>query len=363
MKINWQIIYIYALIFSTILSLIFTRISLALGNKLGMMDQPGERKVHTHAKPRSGGIAIYSAFILTIIFHIFLWFLFFKNSLLIHENVDKYLINIPQTFPKILAILSGATLLFITGIIDDKKPLPPIPKLIIQIIAGIMLFAAGIKIKFFFDSQIFSLIITVGWVVFLTNSFNFLDNMDGLTAGVACIVCFNLALISYLANEYFMVIIFMIFIGSMLGFLKYNFYPSKIFMGDSGSLFIGFIIASLTILSTYYEKGIPNKLSAITPLIVLSLPLFDTISVMSIRYKNKKPLMVGDKNHFSHRLVDLGMTQKGAVVFIYFITLVIGLNTLSLRKASLPEGILILCQTFLLFVIIFLLEHIPRRER
>lgn len=363
MKIYWELVYVYVFLFSAILSLFLSSLSIGLGERLGLIDTPGERKIHLKPKPRSGGIAIFATFILTIVVNLVIWKILRQYTNIFSDDVQKFLPNIPFVLPKVVAILGGAALLFITGIIDDVKPLPPIPKLIIQIAAAYILYISDIKIKLFFDNPLINFIFTAIWVVILTNSFNFLDNMDGLTAGVAIIVSSNLALISYLSGQFFIVIIYMIFIGSMLGFLRYNFYPSKVFMGDSGSLFIGFTLAALTIMVTYYKKGIPTTLPVITPLIILGLPLFDTISVMLIRIRNKKSLMRGDKNHFSHRLVELGMSQKGAVIFIYLVTFIIGLNALYLRRASFVEGLIILIQTILLFVIIFLLEHIPRRER
>jgi UDP-GlcNAc:undecaprenyl-phosphate GlcNAc-1-phosphate transferase len=149
--------------------------------------------------------------------------------------------------------------------------------------------------------------------------------------------------------------------GAILGFLPYNFSPAKVFMGDAGSLFLGYMLAVVSVCGTYYSES-QSMLSIVVPVIVLAIPVFDTCSVMAIRLKNKKPLMEGDKNHFSHRLVKLGMTKREAVLSIYILCLTTGIVALMLRSLNDAESVLILFHIFGVFVFIALLEIASRRD-
>jgi UDP-GlcNAc:undecaprenyl-phosphate GlcNAc-1-phosphate transferase len=203
---------------------------------------------------------------------------------------------------------------------------------------------------------------TVVWVVFLMNSLNFLDNMDGLTGGISMIVSVAFALVAFSAGKWFMAAIFVTLAGSLAGFLIHNFHPAKLFMGDNGSLFLGYIIAALSIQCNYSDPNAPTILPMLTPLIVLGVPIFDTVSVLWIRWRAGKPLMQGDKNHFSHRLLDLGMSQRRAALLIYFLTAAVALGAIPLRTASLPGGCAILLQTALVFLAIYHIERAAQRK-
>jgi len=286
----------------------------------------------------------------------------FSHSALLSRNVSVYLANIHSIIPQLGALFCGALIIFITGVIDDRLTLRPLQKLILQIIAVIPLLLTGIRIVMFLP-PVFGMLLTVVWLLLIINAFNFIDNMDGLSSGVAIIVLFFLAYFSYQAGEHFMVALFVALAGVTLGFWRYNFYPSSLFMGDCGSMFLGYMIGSLTVLSTYYQSGLmPTKLPVLIPVIVLGVPIFDTVSVVLIRIKNRRPIMVGDTNHFSHRLVNLGLTQPQAVVFIYLITICVALNALPLRYLDTTGSILQFFQTVLLFLVIFLLEQAGKRN-
>ncbi len=359
---KWEIIYLYIFLFSTVLSLILTPIVRKIAIRLNIVDHPGDRKIHREPKPYLGGTAIFISFVITILGHLFALKLISHFSFYIPPNLLAYLKNVPYTHKTIFSLLAGGTLIYLVGTYDDIKGMRPSVKLIFQIIAGLILFFGGIRIIAFIDNIYLTAIVSIFWVVLLTNSFNFLDNMDGLSAGVAAIISLVFAYLSLTDGQYFMVVVLLVYAGSILGFLKYNLYPSKIFMGDGGSMFIGFIMAALTMLATYYKAGTPTQLPILMPLIILGVPLFDTISVLWIRYKNKKPLMQGDKNHFSHRLVALGMSESDAVYFIYFITLSMSLGAMLLRHLKLAQSILVLIQAITIFIIIYLLEQVKKNS-
>jgi UDP-GlcNAc:undecaprenyl-phosphate GlcNAc-1-phosphate transferase len=257
----------------------------------------------------------------------------------------------------LIAILVGAVAMSILGLVDDKLGLGPKLKLGVQILATLPLLWAGVRIQGFLPWPWLGALATVVWIVFLTNSFNFLDNMDGLSSGVACIVSLAFFLVSFFAGEWFIAGLHAALAGCLFGFLVHNTHPARLFMGDNGSLFIGYLIGCLSVLSTYYKTGVPTALPFLTPVIILGVPIFDTLSVMWIRMREGRPLMRGDRNHFSHRLTDLGMSQKRAVGFIYVVTAAMALGAAPLRSVDGFGAAAILCQTALLFYIIHRIER------
>ncbi len=341
-----------------------TFLALKLAPRFGFMDRPGTRKVHLQTKPRLGGVGIYLAFVLVLAGNVFIA----KADPL--QWVSHYfpipLHNIQFVGRKLLAILCGSFIVFSVGLIDDRRPLPPGIKFLAQIIAVAPLLYAGVQIKGFLPLPA-GAVLTVFWIVFLTNAFNFIDNMDGLCGGVAMLSLIVFAVLSYLSAQWFVVAIYVALAGALAGFLRYNWFPSKIFMGDAGALSVGYLISSMSILSTYYTKDTPTSLPILAPIVVLGLPIFDSLSVFAIRLREKRPLWVGDTSHFSHRLVALGMTQKQAVLFIYLITLAMGLGALPLRILPRPEAIYQITLVILIFVAIAFLEAVgssdPNRNR
>jgi UDP-GlcNAc:undecaprenyl-phosphate GlcNAc-1-phosphate transferase len=202
------------------------------------------------------------------------------------------------------------------------------------------------------------------WIVGITNSFNLLDNMDGLSSGIAVIISLILGVLTIQQGQYFSALLLLTLAGSILGFLRYNFNPSSIFMGDAGSLFIGYMLAALTVSTSYVTTRSMSQLPVLIPVLVLGVPLFDTFSVMIIRWKEKRPLFVGDKCHFSHRLVELGMSVRQAVVFIYLVTLCVGVSAILIPELPLFGSIIVLVQGALVFSLITLLmikgKHLKR---
>ena len=360
---KWELIYLYIFLFSTVLSLILTPIAGKVAIRLNIVDHPGERKIHKEPKPYLGGTAIFLAFMITIIGHLFVLKIMPHLPFYIPPDISIYLKNVSYTHKKILSLLLGGTLIYIIGTYDDIKGLRPSVKLLFQILAGLILFWGGIRIVAFINNIYLTAIVSILWVVLLTNSFNFLDNMDGLSAGVAVIISLVFAYLSFMDNQFFMTVFLLAYSGSILGFLRFNLSPSKIFMGDGGSMFIGFMMSALTMLATYYKTGAPTQFPILMPLIILGIPLFDTITVLWIRFKNKKPLMKGDTNHFSHRLVALGMSEGDAVYFIYFITLSMSFGALLLKHLKLAQCILVLVQTITIFIIIYFLENVKKNSK
>jgi len=361
MMISWIIIYIGILSLSLILSLILTPLSERMGMRLSLMDVPKPGKFHEKTRARSGGIAIFASFVLVLAIGLCLGFILYRQGGFLSADVARLVKNIPSVMPKLIGLLVGASFIFLVGLWDDKWNLNPWTKLLCQIVSAIPLLLAGIRIEMFLPAWM-GCILTIFWIVLLTNSFNFLDNMDGLSSGIAAIVCLVLAFVTWHAQDLFVTAILVALAGSILGFWYFNFIKSRLFMGDGGSLFIGYMIASLTILATYYKKGIPTTLPVLTPFIILGVPLFDTVSVLYIRFRMGKSLMKGDTNHFSHRLVNIGMSPRQAVVFIYLVTICVALAAMPLAYLPLQPALIQAAQVALWFLLIFLIERAGKKK-
>ncbi|RJP32613.1 MAG: undecaprenyl/decaprenyl-phosphate alpha-N-acetylglucosaminyl 1-phosphate transferase [Candidatus Omnitrophota bacterium] len=354
-------------------SIILTPIMKWMASVLGFLDHPGERKVHMQPKPLLGGAAIYLSIVLVVGLDLYILDWIFNNDLAGTHWLKKELnvlalwaagaVHIKE---QLLGLWAGGTVLFIIGLIDDRCGMNPLIKLIGQMIAAIILYAANIQIALFINQPIINFLLTMGWIVLITNSFNLLDNMDGLSGGVAMIALILLGISTHLVSQQvFMSAISFALAGSIAGFLRYNIHPSKIFMGDAGSLFVGYSVATLTVMSTFYLSGTENAVSwsVVMPVVILAVPIFDTLSVIFIRIKNGKPIYLGDKNHFSHRLVALGMSHRRAVFFIHLVTLCVGSAALVLPVIYEPFGAyVVLTQTILFFMIIVMLENIKNHS-
>jgi len=352
-----------------LLALIFSLVLVPLAKKTAIRwnihDHPGERKIHTIPKPYLGGVAIFLSFFITIILNLILYFIFIDNPDFQAKFpfLARQLPYLYRAWPKLTAILSGALMIVAVGITDDinSKLIPPGLKLLLQTAAALIAVYFGVCISFF-PYDWLDWLISVIWIVVITNSFNLLDNMDGLSSGVAVLSALIFFSISFYQGQIFMAFILIIFAGSILGFLRYNFYPSTIFMGDAGSLFLGYILGTLTISASYVTRESSSLLPALMPVFILSIPIFDTVSVVIIRLKEKRPVFVGDKRHLSHRLVDMGFSPRHAVNMIYLLTVAIGLAAFLLPSLSVGQSILVFVQIFIIIIIISILMFVGKRS-
>jgi len=361
----WYIIYFCCFIISFLLSLILVPTARRFAIKHSILDKPDDRKIHLEPKPLLGGVAVCIAFIGIILINLLILFFgseIFSLTHLIPNFLLDEIVSIKAVLPKLVVILFGGILILGLGLADDIYNLSAKTKLMGQTMVTLLLISFGIRITLFMENNLISSIITLVWIIGITNAFNLLDNMDGLSAGVAFIASMIFFAITALQGQIFTATILLVFAGSILGFLRYNRYPSKIFMGDAGSMFIGYTLAVLTVVSSYYTKSSPTLFPVIMPVLILGVPIFDTISVLVFRIKNKKAVSQGDMNHFSHRLVKLGMTQKQAVLFIYLVTFCVGINALLLCFVNIWGSGVILVQAVCIFMIIVILERIAKRN-
>jgi len=351
-----------------LLSLVATGIVRTLASRRGFIDKPGGHKAHARPVALGGGIAITLALVLPLLAIVLL--ALFADRVLPANLLEAAfalagkpvrLIDLlggaERKIPPALAILAGAIVLHIVGLIDDARPLGPFSKMSAMVAVSLTL-TAGFHIRILdMLGPAPSIILSTMWIVTITNAFNFLDNMDGLSAGIVAITASFLAGTAMLAGQLFVPALALMLVGAVLGFLLYNFPPATIFMGDSGSLVIGYFMAVLTILTTYYspaQQGTP--FGVLAPLIVLAVPLYDTISVVLVRLRAGDSPFRGDRRHFSHRLVRRGLQPRSAVLTIYLATAATGCSSLLLPQCSWPLAVVVGVQCLCVVLIIAILE-------
>jgi UDP-GlcNAc:undecaprenyl-phosphate/decaprenyl-phosphate GlcNAc-1-phosphate transferase len=345
---------------ATIISYLLVPLMRRLAFRFEIVAHPGHHRTHQNVQPMLGGGAIFAAFMLVILSGIGVMFAVHFGWLRPIPQLHRELVwQIPDfmvALPRLIGLLLGGTIMFLLGLTDDRRGVgfSYRIKFAIQILAALLLVICGIRIEFL-PSLFLNGLVTVLWIVGITNSFNLLDNMDGLSSGVATIISLILAILTIQQGQYFSTLLFLTLAGSMLGFLRYNFNPSSIFMGDAGSLFIGYMLAALTVSNSYVTTRSVTQLPIVVPVLVLGVPLFDTLSVIIIRFREKRPLFVGDKCHFSHRLRDLGMSVRQTVIFIYLVTICVGVSAILIPQLNLLQSIIVLIQEALIFGLITLL--------
>jgi UDP-GlcNAc:undecaprenyl-phosphate GlcNAc-1-phosphate transferase len=266
----------------------------------GVVDRSGGSVRKGRAMPLLGGVAIYVAFVASLI-------------------LFRSLFNMDQ----LIGILVGATLVSFLGLWDDRKPASPVVKLCGQLAAAVVVVAAGVKIELL-GVLWADFVLAILWILYITNAFNLLDNMDGLSAGVAAIAAASFLALAGLNGQYLVGALAAALLGACLGFLVFNFNPARIFMGDAGSLFIGFVMAALAIKMRF--PGQSQSVSWMVPVVVLGVPICDTAFVIVQRVSRGKAFWKGGKDHLSHRLVDLGLKAGWAVVCLYVLSLLFGLS-------------------------------------
>ncbi len=317
------LIYGYALALSFLLAAGLTYFVRRIALRHGFLDHPGERKMHTIPMPLLGGVAIAATFYAVVLAHLVALGVMKRFGMPYIE--EEFLLFLGAGAKvKVGGILAGGLIIFLIGIVDDLKALTPFTKLVGQIAAAFVLVASGIQLDVFVLSGHWWLYgpVTIFWVVLMINALNFLDNMDGLCGGISVIAAFTFFL-CVRPEDQLVRLLLMVFAGAVGGFLYHNLSPARIFMGDSGSMFCGYFLATIAVLGTFHVQSTRSPIAVAAPLLALSVPLFDILGVVYIRWRNSESIMLGDKRHFSHRLVELGMSPRQAVEFIFLGTAII----------------------------------------
>lgn len=288
--------------------------------RTGLVDDPGHRKIHEAPIPLAGGLAVLTGLVLPLI----------VAALLLKTNghhiasAAVLVHGLQRRTVQLLAILFGAVAITVLGCLDDKHELRPLPKFTGQLLIAAGLCAADVRITLFVPNLLFSYAITMLWLVTVINAFNFMDNMNGLCAGLGAIGAWHFGAIAAADGQYLVTLIALLTCGALFGFLPHNFPKARAFLGDAGSHLTGYLLAVLAILPHFYTPQRPRPLAVLTPLVVLAIPLLDLAWVVQLRWRRGKPFYVGDTNHLSHRLVRAGLSQTSAVILIWLAAVAFG---------------------------------------
>lgn len=326
--------YIYGMMIAAFITFISTPLVRALAIKIGAVDVPKDnRRVHTKPIPRMGGLAIYIGFMVTMMRYSYIS----KSSM--------------------MGIFLGSTILVILGIADDRVELSAKLKFAFQILAALCLVVFGIKIDIltnfinpstYIQLGLLSVPLTVFWVVGITNTVNFIDGLDGLAAGISTIGALTLAYVAHANGRYEIAFMTLLLAGACIGFLPFNFNPAKIFMGDTGSMLLGFLLAAISIDGAI--KG-ATAVALVVPFLALGLPIFYTAFAIFRRLLNNKPITEADKGHLHHRFLSIGFGHKKAVLSLYFISSLFGISTVFLVNNNIVNFIAIVLVAFTLILI------------
>lgn len=343
--------YIIVLISTLVLSAVATPLVRFLSFKIGAVDNPNARRINKVPMPTAGGLAVFIAFSVSV--------LFFLPGIIKHLNVNGVYIHY------VLPLVLAGGIIIVTGLIDDVKELKPLPKMTGILIAATIIWLwtdfrfDDFKIPFggpliHFPSWV-SFLLTVLWIVAITNAVNLIDGLDGLVSGVSIISLTTMGIVSYFFlhdSNIFLPLTIFILVVSIAGFLPYNYHPAIIYLGDTGALFIGFMIGVLSL------QGLKNStaVAVVTPMIILGVPITDTVVAIIRRHLSGKKFYEADRMHLHHRLLSMGLTHRGTVLVIYAISFIFSLTSLLLNVSSRLGGVLLM--VFLLLGVLILSEMV-----
>lgn len=321
---------IFALLSAFVIAYFSMPLVIKLAHRLGAIDQPNNRKVHDVSMPRLGGLAIFMAFIIVMVF----------------------IVKVSGPF---LGIIVGGCIIFLVGMLDDIYQLSAWVKLAGQIVATSVAVYFGVVIQFVnnpFDGALYlgylSIPLTFLWIVGISNAINLIDGLDGLAAGVSSIAAITMGIVALLQGQTLVAFVAFILVAATLGFLPYNFHPARTFMGDGGSNFLGFTLACLAVTGLAKSTAI---ISLLVPIVILGIPIFDTSFAIIRRIYNKAPIFEPDKDHLHHRLLALGFTHRASVLIIYSISGFFGTAAVILCVMNNPKATLLLAIILMLVIV------------
>lgn len=313
------LVFAIALIFSMFLTPLVRKLAL----KFGIIEKSNPRKPHKKVITCLGGVAIYAGFVISLLFASFVFF----------RNLDSFFLR------NLIGLFSGATIIVVLGLLDDTRGTTALQKIGLQVAAALVTSVIfDIKITYLIlptlgkiDFGVLSIPITLIWVIGLTNALNWVDGLDGLAAGITSIACVSLLIIGWRGGELVSAVIITALMGASLGFLKYNFYPAKILMGDTGSNFLGFVLANVAIMGSLKSAAV---LSLMIPILILGVPIFDTLFSVWRRIRLSKNPITPDTDHLHYRLIKLGLTHRQTVLVIYGVSGVLSLCAIFLQRSA-----------------------------
>ena len=329
-----------------VVSFLMTPVVRTLAYKVGAVDVPRDaRRMHKVPTPRLGGLAIFMGFMVST------------------------LLFVPFT-PEMKSILLGAVVIVVLGVIDDSLNLPALVKFVVQIIAALIPATNGVAIQAFSNPNVFSenlywvlgglsLPFTVLWIVAVTNSVNLIDGLDGLANGVSTISATTMLVLALLLGEADVTIVLSALVGSCIGFMPYNLNPAKMFMGDTGAMFLGYILATMSIQGLFKYYAV---ISFVVPFLILGLPIFDTTFAFVRRLARGQNPMRADREHIHHRLIDMGLNQKQAVATLYVISAILGLSAVVLTTGG-EQRAMLLFAALCIAALVAARQAFPKEQR
>jgi len=335
--------YLFTFSLSLLLSMGLTPVVIWLAHRSGTVDTPNVRKVHSSPISRIGGVAVFISMMALTIPVLFL------------PNIIGA--SFRDISVKVIAVLAAASFIFFVGLFDDLKGLRARHKLAAQLAAAIVVCSFGIRINAITISELFSINfgwfswpLTILWIVGITNAVNLIDGLDGLAAGISAITCGVIALLAIYLGQPVMAVLMLALLGSLTGFLFFNFSPAKIFMGDCGSMFLGFLLASSSVMCAAKSETL---VALALPVLALGIPIFDTLFSMLRRFLERRSMFAPDRSHFHHRLLDLGLKQSHVAVVIYIVTLVLTALGMFMMATRNINTIIVFACILLMLVIVF----------
>ena len=311
---------------ATLISYLLTPFVKQMALKIGYLDHPKDNKVHGRPTPLLGGLSIFVAITIAILT---------KSQLPAYMHVT--------------AILIGASILMVVGLIDDKMGMMPSFKLLGQFLAAMIVIKSGLRIEFI-DNYYLSVIVTYIWIVGITNSFNLMDNMNGLSAGVAAISALFFGIVSLVNGQPMISALSFAVAGGAIGFLRYNFPKAQLFMGDAGSLVLGYMLSTIALMASWKSYILTTSLAV--PILILGYPIFDTTLVTIMRILEKRSIFQGGKDHSSHRIALLGLKRYKTVLSIYVICVFLGFIALAVTRTYLTTGLALCAFAFIAMLVL-----------
>ena len=317
-----------------------------LSHHFNFLDYPNELNRHRMPVPFLGGVPIFTSFWVVVISGML--FLYFSHNP-IARMFETFSPEAALSIPRLVIIFVGAIVILLVGFLDDRFHWSPLQKFGGQVISAFILMQSTFTINAISSFGFWSYIITFGWILLIINAFNFIDSIDGHCAGIAFISSVIFYLVTQVTGQKLGRLLFIAFSGSLAGFLPHNLNRAKIFLGDNGSLFIGYTMAAFSLVCKYHTRQTVYA-SVFIPVIIFGVPIYDTISVISVRFFRRLPPWRGDRNHFAHRLVKMGISEKMALLFSYSIAFILGITALLMTQQKNMFGIILIGLIFLIIM-------------
>lgn len=356
---SWLLLFALCFTLALLCGLLLTQLAVRFAPCCGLVDRPKSEghKNHRTPTPVAGGLAMWGAFTVTLLTGLA------AGKCMLYSEVQTVMQGLQSVWVQLLTFFTGATILMLMGLCDDRRAMAAKRKLFWQLAAAAGTALAGVRLLPGVLPLPLSIAVTTLWIVTVINAVNFFDNMDGLAGGTGAIALFFLAAVAICHHQYFVGMLNCAALGAVLGFLRFNLAPARIFMGDSGSHFLGYLLAVASILTSYYRPAeAPTFLPVLIPVFILAVPLIDAVTVIIIRWRLHQPVYVGDNRHISHRFSRLGLSRPQAVLSVWLLSFIAGAGALALLWLPPFGAALILAQNLAMTALVLLIQFCANKS-